>query len=88
MEADSPLLTKAADGIWEVGAFGDPQQLRFDWERSYTRRWLDHVPTCGGHTEFPPATLEEHRERDRGGGRQLTMRYAAVVLTAERTPAA
>ena len=36
------MVTKAADGIREVGGFGDPEQWRFDWERSYTcDEWLD-----------------------------------------------
>ncbi|WP_424530287.1 hypothetical protein ACOZ38_11610 [Sphaerisporangium viridialbum] len=54
------LCTRAADGIREVGAFSEPEQWRFDWERSYTRdEWLDQLPTTGGHTQLPPATLEE-----------------------------
>ena len=42
----SALFAKAADGIREAGGFGDPEQWRFDWERSYTRdEWLDQLPT-------------------------------------------
>lgn len=50
------LFTKAVDGIREVGGFSDPEQWRFDWERSYTRdEWLDQMPTLGALT---PATFE------------------------------
>jgi hypothetical protein len=89
----SVLCTKAADGIREVGAFGGPEQGRFDWERSYTRdEWLDQLPTTGGHTRFPPAKLKEvlagvGAAIDAVGG-SFTIRYSAVVVTAARTGAA
>lgn len=92
-EAYSRLVGKAAEGIEADGRFGDPEQWRFDWERVYTRdEWLDQVPTAGGHSRFPPATLEELLAGmgdaiDREGG-SFVMRYATVVLTAERTGAA
>jgi hypothetical protein len=42
------LCSRAAEGIREVGAFGDPEQWRFDWERSYTRdEWLDQTDLLG-----------------------------------------
>lgn len=42
----STLLDKAADGMRQAGAFGDPERWRFDWEQSYTRdQWLDVLPT-------------------------------------------
>jgi hypothetical protein len=35
----------------EAGAFGDPEQWRYEWEWPYTRgEWLDQVPTFGGYT--------------------------------------
>src|SRR4051812_5787043 len=37
MDGDRALFAKASDGIREVGAFGDPEQWRYDWERYYTR---------------------------------------------------
>lgn len=89
LEAYSGLLAKAEEGIRAVGAFGEPDQWRLDWEREYTREeWLDQVPTAGGHSRFPPATLEEVLSGigaaiDEAGG-SFTMRYAAVALTAER----
>jgi SAM-dependent methyltransferase len=87
----SPILTRVADGMREARAFGDPEQWRFDWERSYTRdEWLELVPTSGGHSRLAPATLQEVMAGiaaaiDAAGGR-FTMLYAAVVLTAERLP--
>lgn len=90
--AYSPQFTKAAEGIREVGAFATPEQCQFDWERSYTReQWLDQVPTSGGHNQFPPGKLEEllggiGAAIDTLGG-SFTMRYATVVVTAERIDA-
>ncbi|MGH3373675.1 MAG: class I SAM-dependent methyltransferase [Actinoallomurus sp.] len=91
-EGYSPLLAKAMGGIREAGAFGDPEEWRFGWERSYTRdEWLDQVPTSGGHSRFPPGKLEEllagiGAAIDAVGG-GFTMRYTAVVATATRTGA-
>ena len=84
------MCTKAADGMRQAGAFGDPEQWRFDWERPYTRdEWLDQVPTFGGHSQLPPAKLEEllagiGAAIDAAGG-SFTMRYTTVVVTAART---
>ncbi|MGN6871053.1 MAG: class I SAM-dependent methyltransferase [Solirubrobacteraceae bacterium] len=92
LEAYSRIVGKAAEGIQTDGRFGDPEQWRFDWEQVYTREeWLDQVPTAGGHSRFPPATLDELLAGlgdaiDREGG-TFMMRYATVVLTAERTHA-
>jgi SAM-dependent methyltransferase len=86
----SALSTKAADGIGRVGGFGDPEELAFDWERSYTRdEWLDQVPTQGGHSQFPPAALAEvlagiGAAIDAVGG-SFTMRFTAVAVMAART---
>jgi SAM-dependent methyltransferase len=91
-DAYSMLCAKAADGIRQAGAFGDPEQWRFDWERSYTRdQWLDQLPTQGGHSRFPPAKLEEvlagvGAAIDTMGG-SFTMRYTTVAVTAARTSA-
>jgi len=90
LDAYSVLFGKAADGIREAGAFGDSQQWRFDWERSYTRdEWLDQVPTHGGHSQLPPAKQEAllagiAAAIDAVGG-SFTMRYTTVVVTAVRT---
>ncbi len=91
--AYSGLSSTAADGIRHVGArFDQPEQWQFDWERRYTTaEWLDFVPTAGGQSQFPPATLAEllagiGEAIDAVGGNFL-MTYAAVVVTALRTSA-
>jgi len=83
------MVTKAADGIREVGGFGDPEQWRFDWERSYTRdEWLDLLPTTGPLTQLPPDRLAEVLDGvgaaiDAMGG-SFTMSYTTVAVTAAR----
>lgn len=82
-----PLFTKAADGIREVGGFSDPEQWRFDWERSYTRdEWLDQLPTSGALTQLAPDKLAEvlagvGAAIDAIGG-NFTMSYHTMVVTA------
>jgi SAM-dependent methyltransferase len=89
VEGYSAFFTKAADGMREAGAFGDPEQWRYDWERVYTRdEWLDMVPTSGGHSRLPSATVEEllagiGAAIDAVGG-AFTMRFATVAVTAVR----
>ncbi|MCG5220859.1 class I SAM-dependent methyltransferase [Streptosporangium sp. KLBMP 9127] len=86
------LSDRAADGMRQVGAYGEPEQWRFGWERVYTRdEWLDQLPTGGDASQIPPAKLEEllagvGAAIDAKGGR-FTMRYTAVVITAARTDA-
>jgi SAM-dependent methyltransferase len=86
------MVTKAADGIREVGGFGEPEQWRFDWERSYTRdEWLDLLPTTGALTQLPPDKLAQVLDGvgaaiDAMGG-SFTMPYATVAATAARTSA-
>ena len=68
------LCAKAADGMRQAGAFGEPEEWRFDWERPYTRdEWLDLVPTFGGYRPVPAghaggAAGRHRRGRRRGGG--------------------
>jgi SAM-dependent methyltransferase len=87
------LGIKAADGIREAGAFGEPEQWQFDWNHAYTRdEWLEQVPTAGGHSQLPAAKLEEllagiGAAVDAAGG-SVTARYSAVVVTAARTGSA
>ncbi|MEV6398882.1 class I SAM-dependent methyltransferase [Streptomyces sp. NPDC051907] len=87
------LCTRAADGMRAAGGFDEPEQWRFDWERSYTRdEWLDQLPTTGDHSQFPPAQLAEllagvgAAVDARGGG--FTMRYATLAVVAARTDTA
>ncbi len=91
--AYSRLVGNAAEGIQADGRFGHPERWQFDSEQVYTRdEWLDQVPTAGGHSRFPPAMLDEllaglGEAIDRDGG-SFMMRYATVVLIAERIYAA
>jgi SAM-dependent methyltransferase len=83
------LCATAADGIRQAGGFSDPEQWRFDWERSYTRQeWLDLVPTQGPLTRLSPDKLAEVLEAvgaaiDAIGG-TFTMASTTVVTTAAR----
>lgn len=86
------MYAKAADGIRQAGRFGEPEQWRFDWERSYTRdEWLDLLPTTGLLTRLPPDKLAEVLDGvgaavDKIGG-SLTMPYTTLAATATRISA-
>ena len=73
-----------------MGGFGEPEQWRFDGERTYTRdEWLDQLPTSGALTWLPPDTLAEvlagvGAAIDAIGG-GFTMPYATVAVAAART---
>lgn len=85
----APLQERAIDGIQQTAMFSEPEQWRFDWERSYSREeWLDVVPTFGGHSQIPPAERAEllagiGEVVDAAGG-SFVMGYAATVVTATR----
>ncbi|MFI6051242.1 class I SAM-dependent methyltransferase [Streptomyces violascens] len=91
-DAYAAILAKSADGIREAGGFGEPEQWRFDWERSYTRdAWLDQLPTYGILTGLAPDRLAEVLRAagsavDALGG-SFTMSYATVTVAATRTGA-
>ncbi|MFD7130369.1 class I SAM-dependent methyltransferase [Streptomyces sp. NPDC059894] len=80
---------KIADKIRETEQFDDPEQWRFDWERSYTRdQWLDLLPTTGGLTRLRPDQLAEilgavGHAIDALGGR-FTMHHTTLATTAVR----
>jgi SAM-dependent methyltransferase len=92
VEAYETMCGMAADGIRQggAGAFGDPEQWRYDWDRSYTRdEWLELVPTTGGHSQIPPAKLAELLARlgaviDAAGG-GFTVHYTTLAVTAARS---
>ncbi|HEY0696651.1 MAG TPA: class I SAM-dependent methyltransferase, partial [Micromonospora sp.] len=92
VEGYAALFTRASDGIRNAGGFTEPEQWRFDWERTYTRdQWLDQLPTHGGYSQLPPATRTELLDAtgaaiDAVGG-SFPMSYATVVVTATRTGA-
>jgi SAM-dependent methyltransferase len=93
MDVYQVMFAKAADGIREVGGFGEPEQWRFDWEQSYTRdAWLDQMPTQGSLTQVAPDKVAEvlagtGAAIDAMGG-SFTMSYATVAVTAARTEGA
>lgn len=48
LDVYSVMFTKAADGIRLAGAFGDPEQWQFDWDRPYTATsgWSRCLPSA------------------------------------------
>ncbi len=93
LDGYSVMFAKAADGMRAAGAFGDPEQWRYDWEHCYTRdEWLDALPTQGAYTQLPPDQLAELLAGigaaidAMGGG--LTVTCVTVAVTAARTGAA
>jgi SAM-dependent methyltransferase len=85
-----PLFARAADGIRAAGGFAEPQQWRFDFQRSYTRdEWLDQLPTSGALTILPPdrlaAVLSGVGDAIDAIGGSFTLPYSAVAVTAVRT---
>ncbi|PSJ28802.1 SAM-dependent methyltransferase [Streptosporangium nondiastaticum] len=93
LDGHRQLEAKAADAIRESGGFGEPEQWRFDWDRTYTRdAWLDQMPTHGSLTRLPPGKAADVLEHvgaaiDAMGG-SFAVRYATVAVTAVRTGAA
>jgi SAM-dependent methyltransferase len=89
IEAYQPLFAKIADGIRQAGAFSEPEQWQFGWERSYTRaEWLDQMPTFGGLTQLSPDKLAKVLDGvgaaiDAMGG-TFAMPYITVAVTAVR----
>jgi SAM-dependent methyltransferase len=87
-----PLFAKIADGIRAARLFSEPEQWRFDWERTYsTAEWLDQLPTHGSLTQLPPDKLAQVQEGvgaaiDTIGG-SFTARYTTVAVTATRVTA-
>jgi SAM-dependent methyltransferase len=84
------LAGRMAAGMQATGAFAEPEQWRFDWERGYSKdEWLDAVPTFGGNNRLPAGTLDQllagiGAAVDALGG-HFTMGYTTVVGTAVKT---
>jgi SAM-dependent methyltransferase len=90
LDAYQGLLAKAADGIRAAGEFSDPDQWRYDWEKSYRRdEWLDQLPTSGALSGVPPNGLAEVLEAvgaaidALGGG--IAVQITTVAVVAVRT---
>ncbi|WP_030437883.1 class I SAM-dependent methyltransferase [Actinoplanes subtropicus] len=81
--------TKAADGIGRTNAFGVPEGMRYEWDRTCTRdEWLDHLLTQGGFHALAPDALARFQAHlgaaiDEMGG-AFTMHYATVGIVAIR----
>ena len=85
-------FAKVGDAFRAAGGFGEPEQWRFDAERSYTRdAWLEQLSTTGGLTPLPAdrraevlrhvgATIDQL-----GGG--FTVPLTTLAVTATRSPA-
>jgi SAM-dependent methyltransferase len=84
------MFDRTADAMRSDGRFDEPEQWRFDWERTYSRdEWLDQLPTQGALTRVPPDKLAEILAEigaaiDELGG-TVTMSYTSMVVTAVRT---
>jgi SAM-dependent methyltransferase len=89
LELYQPLFAKIADGIRAARGFSEPEQWRFDWERTYSRdEWLDQLPTLGSLTQLSPDKVAQVQEGvgtaiDAMGG-SFTMCYTTVAVTAAR----
>jgi SAM-dependent methyltransferase len=85
------MYTKFADKIAESGAFGAPEQWRFDWQQDYTRdQWLELLATTGGLTQLSPDKLADVLDAvgaaiDSMGG-WFTMPYTTLAATAACGP--
>jgi SAM-dependent methyltransferase len=89
LDAYRVMAGRAADGMRQAGAFGEPEEWLSDWARPYTREeWLDLVPTTGGFGRLPRGTQAELLDGlgaavDAAGG-AFTMSYATLAVTAVR----
>jgi hypothetical protein len=89
-DAYPALTAKAADGMRQALAFGKEEQLRFEWDRFYTRdEYVDAVPTSGFTNQLRPATLRGlvagiGAAIDAAGG-GFTIGYTTVAVTAALT---
>jgi SAM-dependent methyltransferase len=89
LDAYQPLFTKIATGIREAGAFSEPEQWEFAWERVYTRdEWLDQLPSHGQLFAMAPDKTARLLEAVGGAidamGGSFTMPYTTVAVTAAR----
>ncbi len=90
LDTYQPLFAEITEGMRVAGWFGEPEQWRFDWERTYRRDdWLDQLPTFGGLTRLTADQLREIQATtgaaiDRLGG-SVTVHYSTIVVTAVRT---
>ncbi|MEU5695839.1 methyltransferase domain-containing protein [Actinosynnema sp. NPDC020468] len=85
------FFPRTAAGIRGSGAFGPPEEWRFEWDyRSTREQWLDQVPTSGLAARVPPAEMADLLAAtgaaiDALGG-EFTVRCTTVVVTAVLGP--
>lgn len=78
-----------AEQIRQTGQFSNPEHWQIDWEQTYTRdEWLDLLPTTGGLTQLPPATVADILHTvgaaiDAQDG-HFTMSYTTIAVAAAR----
>ena len=87
VETYQAAYARVADTIRETGRFDEPEQWRFDWDRTYTReQWLALLPTTGGLTRLEPdqlaGVLEEVGAAIDGLGGTFTMSDTTLAATA------
>ncbi|BBZ44541.1 class I SAM-dependent methyltransferase [Mycobacterium parmense] len=88
LELQERNLHRAIEGIRTTGAFGEPEQWRFEWQRRYTRdEWLDHLPTMGTLTRLAPEEIATVLQGvgtaiDAIGG-AFTMDYVTLAVAAK-----
>lgn len=87
VDAYAGILGKVAEGIAQTGAFGEPEEWRVGWERTYTRdEWLDQMLTGGDVAHIAPDALDALTTGVGavidGLGGSFTMGYTAVAVTA------
>ena len=86
-EVHSAMCAKAADGMRATSAFGEPEQWRFEWTKSYGRdEWLDALLTSGA--AIPQSKLADLLAGIGNAidavGESFTMDYVTFVVTAVR----
>lgn len=92
LDAWRPVAERMSDGIRTTGRFTEPQEWRYDWQRTYERdEWLDQLPTSGGLTRVAPAVLRAVLDAvgdsiDALGG-TVPVSYSTLAITAVRMPA-
>ena len=88
-DAYASMAATAAGGIRQTGAFDEPAEWRFEWQRTYTTaEWLDQLPTQGGHNLFDADQLAAVLDGvgalvDRAGG-SFIMSCTTVAVAAVR----
>ena len=89
LDAYRVMGAKAAGGMRQAEAFGEPEEWLSHWERPYTTaEWLDLVPTTGGFTRLPQDVQARALDGlgaavDAAGG-SFVMGYSTLAVAASR----